>query len=718
MSAQSETPGTPSPPSPTDWVADDATYRTIVEHIPTITYIAEWTPGSELRYVSPQIEAVLGYPPAAFIEDRDFWYARVHPDDLENVRAEERRSYEQECAFDLEFRMIAADGRELWFREIDTIIRDGDGKPLFSQGVLVDVTERHQADRLLREERDRAQRYLDVAGTMIVVIDAAGALRLINAKGCEVLGMTEAELLGTNWFETRVPESHRVTTRDAVARLLEGDDSAAHHENPVITRAGEERTIAWHNTLLRDDSGAVTSILSSGEDVTERRHNEEQIAHLAYHDRLTGLANRALLEEHLELALARARRNDSAVALLYLDLDDFKLVNDSLGHSTGDELLNRVGERLGKVTRQTDLLARQGGDEFLLMLTDLAGDGQKAAEAVATQITEALSESFDLGGAEFQVGASIGISLFPRDAGDGDALLGHADAAMYAAKRTDHGGVSVYATNHTEPLERLSTATRLRKALERNELALHYQPIWSLADGRLVAVEALIRWEDPYRGLILPIDFIAIAEETKLIEPIGDWVIAEACRQAAVWRSLGLDPSISLNVSPRQLRSPGFAGFLRDHLKALQLPGSVLTVEITEAAAMREPELVEPNLAALHRLGVRLSIDDFGAGYSSLARLRELPVHELKIDRSFMRGVPRSPQAAAIVTAIVALADALGMDSVAEGVESEAQRRFLVERGCTLAQGFHLARPLPADEVTELLRGDRDARGEIRVVAS
>jgi diguanylate cyclase (GGDEF)-like protein/PAS domain S-box-containing protein len=701
-----------------DWMPDDATFRSIVEQIPTITYIADWSAEADLRYVSPQIEAVLGFPPEAFIEDQGLWYQRVHPDDLEAVRAEERRSFEHETTFDLEFRMIAADGRELWFREIDTVIRDADGKPLFSQGVLVDITDRHEADRLLREERDRAQRYLEIAGTMIVVIDADGTLRLINAKGCEVLGAPESELLGTNWFETIVPEGDRERTREAIAALLEGDDGAVRHENLVITRDGEERMILWHNTLLRDDHGKPISILSSGEDVTARRRDEEQIAHLAYHDRLTGLPNRALLEEHLELALARARRNDSAVALLYLDLDDFKLVNDSLGHGAGDDLLCAVGERLGKVTRQTDLLARQGGDEFLLMLTDLDGDPQKAAEAVANQITGALAESFDLGGAEFQVGASIGISLFPRDAGDGDALLGHADAAMYAAKRTDRSGFSLYASNHTEPLERLSTATRLRKALERNELALHYQPIWSLADNRLVAVEALIRWEDPYRGLILPIDFIAIAEETKLIEPIGDWVIAEACRQAAHWRSLDLEPSISLNVSPRQLRSPEFAGFLRDHLKALQLPGKVLTVEITEAAAMRDPEVVEPNLAALHRLGVRLSIDDFGAGYSSLARLRELPFHELKIDRSFMRGVPRSPQAAAIVTAIVQLAEAMGMDSVAEGVESEAQRRFLVERGCTLAQGFHLARPLPAEEVTELLRSDAEAHGEVRAIAS
>ena len=613
-------PGSPNEPAvPSRPVAlpDEVGYRAIVEHIPTITYVAEWSPDADLVYLSPQIEGVLGVPAAAFLEDPGLWYDHIHPEDRERVRAEERRAFETSSNFDAEFRMVATDGRVLWFEERDTIIRGDDGKPSLTQGVLIDVTERHHANRLLREERDRAQRYLDVAGTMIVVVDRQGILRLINAKGCEVLGRSEEELLGTPWSKL-VPEECLEDATASLGRILDGEEEAASNENRVLTASGEERTIAWHNTPMRDESGAVTAVLSSGEDVTERRRTEEQIAHIAYHDRLTGLPNRALLEEHLELALARAQRHEDAVAILYLDLDDFKLVNDSLGHSAGDELLRRVAERLGAVTRKTDLLARQGGDEFLLMLTDLTGDPQKAAETVANQITKALGEPFDLGGAEFQINASIGISLFPRDAADGDTLLGHADAAMYEAKRTGRSGFSLYATSATEPLERLSTATRLRKALQRDELALHFQPIWALSTGRLEAVEALIRWDDPYRGLVLPGDFIDIAEETSLIEPIGDWVIEAACRQAAEWRALGVHTRISLNVSPRQLRNPDFASFVREHLKALQLDGTWLTVEITESAAMDDPDRIDPNLASLHRLGVRLSIDDFGAGYSSL----------------------------------------------------------------------------------------------------
>ena len=597
MSAHSETPGNPSPPSGTDWVADDATYRTIVEHIPTISYIAEWTPDANLRYVSPQIEAVLGFPPKAFIEDPDFWYARVHPDDLENVRAEEHRSHEQESTFDLEFRMIAADGRELWFREIDTVIRDEDGKPLFSQGVLVDVTERHQADRLLREERDRAQRYLDVAGTMIVVIDPDGALRLINAKGCEVLGRSEDELLGTNWFEAIVPESHREATREALARLLEGDQSAVSHENPVITRNGEERTIAWHNTLLRDDSGAVISILQLG----RGRHRAPPQRGADRPPRLprsrspgcpTARCSRSTSSSRSPAPGATTARS----ALLYLDLDDFRLVNDSLGHGAGDELLRGVGERLASVTRQTDLLARQGGDEFLLMLTDLDGDPQKAAEAVANQITAALSDSFDLGGAEFQVGASIGISLFPRDAGDGDALLaprrrgdvrGEALGEPRLQRLRDEPHRAARAPVHRDaPAQGAGAQGAARCTTSRSGRC---------AEGRLVAVEALIRWEDPYRGLVCRSTSSPIAEETELIEPIGDWVIEDGVppgRRVAQPRPRSA--ASRLNVSPRQLRRPGSPVSCASTWPG-QAPGRRADGRDHRVAAMREPEPSSPS---------------------------------------------------------------------------------------------------------------------------
>jgi diguanylate cyclase (GGDEF)-like protein len=472
----------------------------------------------------------------------------------------------------------------------------------------------------------------------------------------------------------------------------------------VLTKDGERRVVAWRHTVLRDDSGRATASMSSGVDLTDRRAAEEQIAYLAYHDSLTGLPNRALLQEHLELALARARRQNTAVALLYLDLDGFKLVNDSLGHPAGDELLCHVTMRLSERRRNADLLARQGGDEFLLLLADLdRTEAEPTAKRVAEGLLRALAKPFTISGAEFHIGASIGISLFPRDAADADELLRHADASMYDAKSAGRNSVTIYTGDPHEPLERLSMTSRLRKALARNELVLHWQPVVDPRDGTLHKLEALVRWQDPFRGLVMPDDFITFAEETGFIDRIGDWVVAEVRDQALAWRRAGLAvPRLSVNVSPRQLRRPDFGS----RLLAIVGPDGVaehLTVEITESAAMADPGRTDPVLRELSAAGIEIAVDDFGAGYSSLSRLRSMPVQVLKIDRTFLRGVPDDPEATAIVTAIIELAGALGMEAVAEGVENEAQRAFLVERGCPLSQGFLLGRPAPAREIERRL---------------
>jgi diguanylate cyclase (GGDEF)-like protein/PAS domain S-box-containing protein len=560
--------------------------------------------------------------------------------------------------------------------------------------------ESRRVEAMLRAERDRAQRYLDVAGTMIVVLDAQGRVLLINRKGCAVLGRTEAEVLDRDWFATALPEPERAAALHAFGRLMAGDGAGAEHlESSVLTSAGELRTIAWHNTILRDASGAVIGTLSSGEDVTERRQAEQQIAYLAYHDPLTGLANRTLLEEHLRLALARTRRTGAGVALLQLDLDNFKLVNDSLGHAAGDQLICRLATRLSESVRATDLLARTGGDGFLLLLADLHEDPQEAAETVAAQIVACFAEPFLIAGAEFQVSASIGIALAPRDAADAETLLAHADSAMYQAKETSRGSWAGYAQTGRDPLERLSLAARLRRALAADEFQVHYQPIFATG-GRLVGVEALLRWHDVERGAAVPPgEFIPVAEETGLIESIGDWVIGAVCEQQVAWAARGLTPQISVNVSPRQLRRPDFVGRVTEHLRTTGADPARLTIELTESAMLSDAGDAEAVLRELHDLGLELALDDFGAGYSSLSRLREMPMQTLKIDRAFLRAVPESHEASAIVTAILALARALGRTAVAEGVETEAQRRFLEDQCCPLLQGFLLARPMPAAAV-------------------
>jgi diguanylate cyclase (GGDEF)-like protein len=338
----------------------------------------------------------------------------------------------------------------------------------------------------------------------------------------------------------------------------------------------------WHNTVLRDEDGEVTATLSSGLDITERRRADDRIADLAYHDGLTGLPNRALLGMHLELAIARARRADRSVALVYLDLDDFKLVNDSFGHATGDDLLREVCSRLEARRRASDLLARQGGDEFLLLIADVDGDAYAVARAAAEGLLGTLAEPFSVQGSEFHLRASVGISVFPRDADDAETLLRHADAAMYQAKTAGRGGVRTWSGEEDHPFERLSLTTRLRRALDRDELVLHWQPIVAPATGMLEGLEALVRWEDPDRGLVPPGDFLSVAEETGLIDPLGRWVLEEVCRQRLAWRSEGMDPMLSFNVSPHELRRGDFAADVLDCLRRHALEPEGLVVEITE----------------------------------------------------------------------------------------------------------------------------------------
>ena len=426
----------------------------------------------------------------------------------------------------------------------------------------------------------------------------------------------------------------------------------------------------------------------------------------ANRDALTGLADRGALARRLTAALDEAQVHGTSMVLLYVDLDDFKLVNDGLGHAAGDELLRQVADRLTGVTRPGDALARQGGDEFLLLIDPVPGDRQ-AAEAVATAAGERIAAAFDspfaIGDAEFQIRASVGASLFPFDAGDAETLRQHADAAMYDAK-SGGGGLAFYTPSPHQPLERLAMAARIRQGLERGHFSLHYQPVYRLDDLQPIGVEALARWTEPGHGPIPPDQFIPVAEKTGLIDRLGDWVLAEMCAQAVAWGEQGLYPHFGINVSPRQLRRSGFAERFAAQLDSHGIAPHRVVVELTESAWTVEASRTLPVLADLRERGIALALDDFGAGYSSLARLRELPVDVIKVDRAFMRGIPDEPQALAVVAAIMQLAEACGCDVVAEGVEEQSQVDYLTAQSCKLAQGFGLARPAPAAAITELLQ--------------
>jgi diguanylate cyclase (GGDEF)-like protein/PAS domain S-box-containing protein len=558
-------------------------YRTLLEQIPAIVYTAVVGESGQWLYISPQVQTVLGYTPEQWLAHRSPFSSFLYPADRDRVLAEEAFSGATGAPLRSEFRMVAKDGRIVWLRDEARLITDENGRPLFWQGLMYDVTEQKLA--------------------------------------------------------------------------------------------------------------------------------EEQVAFLAYHDKLTALANRAMFEEMLELALARARRSGFAVAVIYLDLDNFKLVNDSLGHVAGDQLLQQMGMRLREITRETDLVARQGGDEFLILLGDMergthaprpdTENSRLVTEAVATRIHEALQAPFVVGGTEFYITASLGVSMYPFDGEDGKTLLKNADAAMYRSKRAGPGGYVFFSSDKHDPLTRLSFSTRLRRAVDRKEWQLHYQPVVDLSDGHLVAVEALIRWQQPGGGFVPPGEFIPLAEEMGLIEAIGDWVLEEVCRQSNIWKGQGLVIEVGLNLSPRQLWQANLVRSILGQIEYSQVIPRTILIEITESSAMTDPDRTTRILDELHNAGVRLAIDDFGTGYSSLSRLKQMPVDVLKIDRSFIRDIPGDPFACSMVKAIIQLAEGLQMTPLAEGIETEDQWRFLAEHGCPLGQGYHFSRPVPAEEITQ-----------------
>jgi len=682
-------------------------YRVLIENVPVVIYVAAFDETHTLRYVSPRIQDLVGRTPAELLADDEEWYRSIHPDDVERVRAAERVSYETAREFDCEYRMIHRDGHVVFVWEHDAIVRDDTGRPLFSQGLVMDVTPVRTAEAALRVERDRAQRYLDVAGVTLLLIGMDGRIAMLNRTGHALFGHDDGALIGADYFDACLPEDSRERLREAFMRRMQADDIDPEAEIEILRRDGSTRTVIWRTNVMRED-GRPTGLLCSGTDITERLAAERQIAHLAYHDSLTGLPNRAMLRQHLDVALARGRRSGTSVALLYLDLDDFKLVNDGLGHAAGDELLATMAGRLRARLRQEDLVAREGGDEFLVLLADLGADARERALAVGETLTEALRETVQLAGAEFEISGSVGVSIFPRDASDAEGLLAHADSAMYEAKGAGRGQVRAFhGRRHRDP-DRLSMSRRLRRALEEDELVLHWQPIVVLETGLLKGAEALVRWQDPQRGLLPAGAFVGDMEAAGLLDTLDEWVARAFAAQRRAWQAEGLDPHVGFNLGPRSL-NPGRVGRILECLGAEDMRLERVTIEISESEVLREGGLVGDALRRLRESGVALALDDFGVAYSSLSRLRDVPADWIKVDKAFLRGVPDDPAATALLDAILQLLGALEARTIVEGVESEAQVRHLLDRGCEAAQGFHLGRPMPAHALEPLLRASPDS---------
>ncbi len=534
----------------------------------------------------------------------------------------------------------------------------------------------------------------------IVVTDPKGTIIAVNPAFSTVTGYAALEVIGKSMGTLQSGRQGRAFYKQMWEHLCR----TGYWQGEIWNKRknGEIYPALLTISSVKNKIGLPTHYVGTSADLTHIRKSELKLDHFAHHDELTGLPNRRLLNMRIDQALARAIAEDRTGAVVFVDLDRFKLVNDSLGHGAGDELLTLVTNRLRKGLRADDFLARFGGDEFIILLEKTTSEG---AGVVASHLINRLSEPFILSsGDEIYIGASIGISVFPQDSISPEELLQHADAALYQAKSAGKSTYRLYSSDLTQRANtRLLLDSQLRRALARDEFVLHYQPLVTLAEKRIFGVEALIRWQDPTRGTIAPADFLSVAEETGLIVPIGSWVLKTACAQMKAWRSEGLDLSpVAVNISARQFRHPEFAATVANALRQAELPAKHLELEITEATVMGQDDTTLATLKALKSLGVKLAVDDFGTGYSSLAYLKKLPVDKLKIDRTFVTDVANDSASAAITTAIIGLGRCLGLQVLAEGIQTEEQREALLASGCTEGQGFLFACPVTSDALPSL----------------
>lgn len=535
----------------------------------------------------------------------------------------------------------------------------------------------------------------------IFITDPHGRILEVNRTFTEIMGYSPAEVIGRRPAHWKSGRHHRDFYQSMWASL----QKTGQWRGEIWNRHKSGNPVAQWLTIsaVKDDSGRVSHYVAMFSDISRLKQTEQQLEYLAHHDVLTGLPNRMLFNARLEHAIQYATRQSTTLAVLFLDLDRFKHINDSLGHPAGDQLLKEVAQRLHEHIRQEDTASRLGGDEFCLLLEEVSKP--ENAAIVAEKIVNSFRTPFQLEGQEVHITPSIGISLYPRDGKDVATLLRNADSAMYQAKSQGSNSFAFYSKKlTTQAFEQILLENALHRAIKNKELALYYQPQLDMASGRIIGFEALLRWQHPDMGMISPARFIPLAEETGLILEIGAWVIQAGCRQAMRWLEKDLDfGRIGLNISGCQIRHGSLLEQVEQALADTGLPPDRLELEITEGFIMEKAEKSIESLHALRKLGIELSIDDFGTGYSSLAYLKRLPIHRLKIDQSFVRDIPKDPDDMTICRAIIALGESLGLDIIAEGVETEEQRRFLLQHGCHLGQGFLFSRPIPAGSVEKSL---------------
>ena len=686
-------------------------YRALVES--TVDFVWEVDRKGIYTYCSPQVESLLGYTPGEMLGKTPFEFMTA--EDAETVAGKFREIVGKRQAFPaLENTNIHRDGREIVLETSGVPFFDADGGLAGYRGIDRDITERKRTQQRLAAQQEFLQSVIDGVHDSIMVVNEDCTIQLMNQVARDAM---QPEFVADIDHPKCYEVSHHFNVpcdgKDhpcPLKKVIEsGEAVTVIHRHPLA-----DSSIAYMELLtspLQNEGGEIRSVIEVARDVTghvsARRELEEQklaLQKLAHHDALTGLPNRLLFLDRLQQAIRKARRADRLLAVLFIDLDRFKQINDSLGHSMGDTILKVIAGRLEGCLREDDVVARLGGDEFTIIMDSL--HNARHATTIAQKVIRAVQRPVRHEEHELYVSASVGISLYPQDGEDAEILLRNADAAMYRAKGEGENSFQFYTADMTEQaFERVLMESYLHRAMENDQFVLFYQPQIELGTGRLVGLEALLRWQHPEQGLVLPAKFITLAEDTGLILPLGEWVLRTTCRQMATWYRAGLYPGrVAVNLTARQLHNESFLPMMEKILDESRCQAEWLELEITEGVIMRQHEHSFQILQQLKGLGIELAIDDFGTSCSSLAYLKRLPVSKLKIDRSFVRDVPEDDSENAIVRAVIALGHSLGLRVIAEGVENSGQMAFLREEGCDEVQGYLYGEPLPADQITERLR--------------
>ncbi|NMA82330.1 MAG: EAL domain-containing protein [Epulopiscium sp.] len=662
--------------------------------------IWEWDLEKDRYFFSLQQKPAFNYEVGDLELKLETWIGLLHPDDQQDAKQRlDNYIKSKEKVYEGMYRLKTKDGNYRWVLSRGQAIRNQEGRVIRMAGSHTDITNYIQLQNYLEQETKFSEEVLNHASVIIFVWSQDGKIIRYNTFAERLLGYSKKEVLGCNWIDIIIPEGDRKRIQDHLINPLSKGKLVSKNENKVQCKDGKCLDIFWHNSFLKDSAGNILYIISIGEDITNRKEMERQVRRLAYYDSLTQLPNRTSFEKYIKRNIQIRSDTKTPFAILYLDIDNFKHINDTLGHEAGDQLLIHIGKIFRNYMDSTDFVARMGGDEFVIIVSYIPNEEYIIQKV--EQILMLLRKPFEIQGFEFFASGSIGIALYPKHGEDIGTLLKSADTAMFAAKDAGKNTYSFYTEKMKEDtLHKIQMLHQLRSAIQNEELMLYYQPQVNLSTGEIMGVEALIRWKHPEKGFISPQEFIPLAEETGDILAIGKWVFEVAYLQKKTWEIQGYKPILmSINLSAKQLMQKDLVCSIKELVNRLQIPFKELQLEITETAVIGDVKAVIQILQQIRELGITVALDDFGTGYSSLTYLKQLPIDVLKIDRSFVSNINMCGEEEVIVNSVIQIAHDLDLVVVAEGIETEEQLAFLREYHCDIGQGYFFSRPLPPEEI-------------------